>query len=66
MFIEQISKLKSLNIIDDNTLIYGTQIFHENLSYHELIEEKAIQNGYHIAYDGMIIEIQKIFLKNTI
>lgn len=56
-FLEQINKLKKLNIIDEKTLIYGTHISHVGLSYHELIEELANKKGYHIAYDGMIIEI---------
>lgn len=57
LFLEQISKLKKLNIIDEQTLIYGTHISHVGLSYHELIEELAIKKGYHIAYDGMELEI---------
>jgi len=57
LFLDQISKLKKLNIIDEQTLIYGTHISHVGLSYHELIEELAIKKGYHIAYDGMKLEI---------
>lgn len=57
LFIEQIKKMKNIGVIDDNTKIYGTHITHDGLSYHEQIEEKAILNGYHIAYDGMELEI---------
>ena len=57
LFIEQISKMKKLNIIDEQTLIYGTHISHIGLPYHELLQELANKKGYHIAYDGMIIEI---------
>lgn len=56
-FLEQINKLKKLNIINEQTLIYGTHISHIGLPYHELIDEIANKNGYHIAYDGMSIEI---------
>lgn len=55
LFIEQINKLKELNIINNKTLIYGTHISHEGNPYHELAEERAISNGYHIAYDGLEI-----------
>lgn len=57
LFIKQLEKLKSYNIIDEDTLIFGTHISHDGMPYHELAEEAAIKNGYHIAYDGMEIEI---------
>jgi len=57
LFLEQLKKLKEKKIIDESTLIYGTHISHEGLSYHEEIEEDAIKNGYHIAYDGLEINI---------
>lgn len=57
LFIEQIEKLKNINCIDKNTIIYASHISHDGLQYHEKIEEKAIKNGYHIAYDGLEIEI---------
>lgn len=57
LFIEQINKLKELDIIDENTYIYGTHISHDGMGYHEEIEEQAIKNGYHIAYDGLEINI---------
>ena len=57
LFIEQIKKLKEINCIDDNTKIYGTHISHEGISYHELAEEKAVSNGYHMAYDGLELNI---------
>ena len=55
LFIEQLVKLRNIGCIDDNTLIYGTHISHDGMSYHELAEENAVKNGYHIAYDGMEI-----------
>lgn len=57
LFIEQINKMKSLGIIDENTLIYGTHISHDGMSYHEKVDERAIKNGYRIAYDGLEIDI---------
>lgn len=57
LFIEQINKMKNLGIIDENTLIYGTHISHDGMSYHEKVDERAIKNGYRIAYDGLEIDI---------
>lgn len=57
LFIEQIKKLKEINCINDNTKIYGTHILHDGMSYHEVVEKRAISNGYNIAYDGMEIEL---------
>ncbi|MBR1884224.1 MAG: hypothetical protein IJ809_04745 [Clostridia bacterium] len=57
LFIEQIKKLRNIGCIDDNTLIYGTHISHDGCEYHEILEERAMKNGYHIAYDGMELEI---------
>jgi len=55
LFIEQLEKLKKINCIYDDTLIYATHLSHDKISYHELAEKRALKNGYHIAYDGMEI-----------
>lgn len=57
LFIEQLEKLRNLGIIDDNTKIYGTHISHEGIPYHEEAEKRAMSNGYHMAYDGLEIEV---------
>ena len=57
LFIEQIDILRKINCIDDNTKIFGTHISHNGNPYHEEAENRAIKNGYHIAYDGMELEI---------
>ena len=57
LFIEQIDTLRKINCIDDNTKIFGTHISHNGNPYHEEAENRAIKNGYHIAYDGMEIEL---------
>lgn len=36
LFIEQLSKMKQLNIINETTKIYGTHISHDGMPYHEL------------------------------
>ncbi len=57
LFGEQLEKLRKIGCINENTLIYGTHISHDGMEYHEIVESKAISNGYHIAFDGMEIEI---------
>lgn len=57
LFIEQLNKLKKMGIITEKTLIYGTHISHDGMSYHELAEKRANQNGYSIAYDGMELNL---------
>jgi len=57
LFIEQIKKLKEIKCIDDNTKIYATHISHDGCPYHEKLEQRARGNNYHIAYDGMQIEL---------
>ena len=36
IFIEQLSKMKQLNIINETTKIYDTHISHDGMPYHEL------------------------------
>ena len=50
-------EVQNENIIDDDSLIYGTHFSHEGNDIHDRMEELSIKNGYHIAYDGMKIEI---------
>ena len=57
VFLQQIEKLKKINCIDEDTEIFATHISHEGMKYHEYIEAKANSYGYHIAFDGMELEI---------
>lgn len=52
-----IYRMKELSIVDSNTKIYATHLSHEGNSIHEIMEKEAIKNGYHIAYDGMELEL---------
>lgn len=52
-----ISKMKVEKIIDESSLVYATHISHEGNDIHDVIEKIAINNGYHIAYDGLEINI---------
>lgn len=55
--ISVIHKMKEKHIINNDTEIYATHISHEGNDIHEIMEKEAIRNGYHIAYDGLEIEI---------
>lgn len=57
LFMKEINNLKELNIIDNNTKIYGTHISHDGMGCHDEIEEIAVNSGYNIAYDGLEINI---------
>lgn len=52
-----ISKMKVEKIIDESSLVYATHISHEGNSIHDVMEKVAINNGYHIAYDDLEINI---------
>lgn len=53
-----VAKMKALNIIDENTLVLATHLSHEGNDIHSIMEEKAQKCDYHIAYDGMEINIE--------
>ena len=55
--LDKIFKKAERLAIDDNTKIFGTHISHNGNPYHEEAENRAIKNGYHIAYDGMELGI---------
>lgn len=57
MFLEQINCMRDRKIIGDSALIYGTHISHDGMPYHEMAESRAASMGYHIAYDGLEIEL---------
>lgn len=57
MITDYIKEMKKLSIIDNGTLIYATHLSHEGNNIHSIMESEALENGYHIAYDGMDLEI---------
>lgn len=50
-------RMKDEKIIDENSLIYATHISHEGNDIHDVMEKLAIADGYHIAYDGLVVNI---------
>ncbi len=57
MISDHIKAMRKKNIIDDNSLVYATHISHEGNDIHEEMEKEAGADGYHIAYDGMVLSI---------
>ena len=57
MIEEYVSKMKEEGIIDDSSLVYATHISHEGNDIHDKMEELSTNYGYHIAYDGMNLDI---------
>lgn len=52
-----ISRMKLEKIIDEGSMVYATHISHEGNEIHENMEKLAKVKGYHIAYDGLEINI---------
>lgn len=55
--IDIIGKMKKENLVLEEAKIYATHISHEGNENHETLEKEAILNGYHIAYDGLELEL---------
>lgn len=54
-FVEHIQRLKSENLLNNNSRILATHISHEGNPTHEELSKYAAQYGYEIAYDGLSI-----------
>ena len=52
-----IGKMKKENLLLEDAQLYATHISHEGNQNHEVLEKEAILNGYHIAYDGLELEL---------
>jgi phosphoribosyl 1,2-cyclic phosphate phosphodiesterase len=55
--IEIINEMRARKIINDNTYVYATHISHEGNDTHDNMEFQSIVHKYHIAYDGLEIEL---------
>lgn len=52
-----VARMRSAGIADERTLIYATHISHEGNDTHDRMEQQSGRYGYHIAYDGLVIEL---------
>ncbi|EQB87866.1 hypothetical protein M918_06935 [Clostridium sp. BL8] len=55
--IDIITKMKIEKIIHENSMIYATHISHEGNDIHEVMDKLVNKNGYHIAYDGLELNL---------
>jgi phosphoribosyl 1,2-cyclic phosphate phosphodiesterase len=56
-FIEHVARMHSQGLLTPNARAYATHIAHEGNPAHPQLEEFAKQNGYEIAYDGLVLNI---------
>jgi phosphoribosyl 1,2-cyclic phosphodiesterase len=56
-FIEHIKRMRDEGFLRPNARAFATHIFHEGNPAHPELEEFARQNGYDVAYDGLVLEI---------
>ena len=54
---EELTKLHSKNIINNDTKIYATHISHEGNCLHEELEKITTKQGWKVAYDGLKINL---------
>lgn len=55
--IEHVQRMKNEGLLKPNSRAFATHIAHESNPAHPELVEFAIQNGYEIAYDGLVLEI---------
>ncbi|MBR4960058.1 MAG: MBL fold metallo-hydrolase [Clostridia bacterium] len=57
MAAQYVSRMRKMGVIDGNTQVFATHLSHEGNDIHHVMEEAAQKHGYHIAYDGMTVEV---------
>lgn len=55
--IEHVDRMRRESIITDETRVFATHIAHEGNPVHPELAEFAVQHGYEIAYDGLVVEV---------
>ncbi len=56
-FLEQVARLRQENLLAADARIYATHIGHHSNPPHPTLEAYAQQNGYLVAYDGLVVEV---------
>jgi phosphoribosyl 1,2-cyclic phosphate phosphodiesterase len=54
-FIEHIRRMKAEDLLSENARVLATHISHEGNPSHETFSEFAAENGYEVAYDGLVV-----------
>lgn len=56
-FKEYITKLKGNNLLNEDCLVYATHLTHDGNPLHNELEQILNKYGYHVAYDGMELQL---------
>ena len=56
-FKEYIIKLKENNLLNEDCLVYATHLTHDGNPLHDELEQILNKYGYHVAYDGMELQL---------
>ena len=56
-FKEYIIKLKENNLLNEDCLVYATHLTHDGNPLHNELEQVLNKYGYHVAYDGMELQL---------
>ena len=56
-FIEHVARMRGEGLLTPNARAFATHIAHEGNPAHPQLAEFARQNGYEIAYDGLVLAI---------
>lgn len=56
-FIDHVDRMRHESLLGPNARVFATHIAHEGNPAHGELEEFARQNGYEVAYDGLVLEI---------
>jgi phosphoribosyl 1,2-cyclic phosphate phosphodiesterase len=55
--IEHLQRMRDEEILKQNGRVFATHIAHEGNPAHPVLAEFALQNGYEVAYDGLVLEV---------
>ena len=57
-FIRHVKQIKEKHILKKGGHIYATHLSHEGIREYDELQQYALFHGYHIAYDGLTIELR--------
>lgn len=53
----EVSRMRELGLISDETRVVGTHIAHHSHTIHEIEDARAREFGYELAWDGLIVDV---------
>lgn len=54
---QEMDRMRALGLLTDETLVYATHLAHHSSTTHDEMEAQAAPFGYHMAWDGLIIDL---------